>query len=195
MAAMTQQRERAAYLVAESELTYAEMAKEVDVAPSTIHEWKKDREFQEAVEGHRHAIRQSIRSFGIAIRENRIKALNDRWKRLKRVIQCRAEDPEMMDVPGGDTGLMVHKLKMLGDTATSEYSVDTGMLAEMRQIESAAAGELGQLEEKHRHEHVGPGGGAIKVKYDLSKLTKDDWIAIREVRNRAKVSAGAQSEN
>lgn len=65
---------------------------------------------------------------------------------MLRVIEARSKD--MAEVPGGDTGLLVRKLKSIGsgeNTKTvEEYAVDTGLLSELREHEKQAAQELGQ---------------------------------------------------
>lgn len=89
---------------------------------------------------------------GIASRENRIAAANDRWDRMKRVIDERAADPTMEKVPGGRTGLLVRTYKIVGTGPSAytvdEFAVDTGLLKEMRELEKEAAQEVGQWLEK-----------------------------------------------
>lgn len=96
--------------------------------------------------------RAAIVARGIADRQNRVDALNDRWERMRRVVDERAADPEMQSVAGGRTGLLVHKLRVVGTGRNAlqvdEYEVDTSLLAEMRATEKQAAQELGQWVEK-----------------------------------------------
>ncbi len=49
----------------------------------------------------------------IAIRDDRLAALDDRRRRLHQVMEERAADPSMADVPGGKTGLLVRTYKSL----------------------------------------------------------------------------------
>ena len=96
-----------------------------------------------------------------AIRDKnaRVEALQDRWDRMKRVIEERAKDRAMRKAAGGKTGLLVRRLKQVGsgDSATvvEEFEVDTALLKEMRAHEEQAAKELGQWVEKSE---VSPGG-------------------------------------
>lgn len=113
---------------------------------SRFHGW--DRRLAEIAEQEHQAI---VRR-GIADKQNRIDALNDRWQRLHQVIEERGADPEMEDVPGGRTGLLVHQVKIIGagDNAQriDEYKVDDGTLDQFLKHEKQAAQELGQWVEK-----------------------------------------------
>lgn len=117
---------------------------------TTLERWKRRAEFKAKVEEHRAYWREQIKAEGLANRQNRIAALNDRWARMKRIIEAR-EQCTPVEV-GGDSGLLVHQVKMIGkgDDAEiiDEYAVDTGLLKEMREHEKQAAQELGQWTEK-----------------------------------------------
>lgn len=119
--------------------------------------------------------RASIIARGIAERQNRVDALNDRWDRMRRVIAERADAPETQEVAGGKTGLIVHNVKGVGKGADFQlvdvYEVDTGLLAEMRATEKQAAQELGQWVEKG--ELTGKNGGPLDVRVEdaRSELT------------------------
>jgi hypothetical protein len=85
----------------------------------------------------------------LAVKENRIAQADDLNARMAKVIEERALDPEMEDVPGGGTGLMIRRMKQIGggDKAQviTEYEVDTGLIAEMRANRESVAKELGQF--------------------------------------------------
>jgi hypothetical protein len=70
--------------------------------------------------------------------------MDDRLQRLHRVIRERAADPEMQDVPGGPTGLIVRTTKMVGKKEVKEYALDAALLREIRELEAQAARECGQ---------------------------------------------------
>jgi len=97
-------------------------------------------------------IAESLVKQSIAVKEARIAALNDRWERMQRVIEERAQDASMLRVAGGQTGLLAHDRKSVGSGPMSEvidvFEVDTGLLRELREHEVQAAKELGQWEEK-----------------------------------------------
>jgi hypothetical protein len=90
-----------------------------------------------------------------------VKALGDRWNRLRQVIAARAADPDHAKAPGGDTGLLVRKLKQIGSGESArtveEYEVDAALLREAREHEKQAAQELGQWNEET------PGGKVVQV--------------------------------
>jgi len=95
---------------------------------------------------------EEMAQFAIAQKVRRIEGLEERRARLLRVIEERGSEPEMQDVPGGATGMLVRTTKMIGignaAKEVEEYAVDTQTLAELRQIEKHAAIELGQWSEK-----------------------------------------------
>lgn len=140
--------ERAAQLLAAGELTTVEICEQLKICRTTLWNWRQYADFAARVEQHQEEIRVEVRRRGIGLLERRVASLDDRWSRLHRVITARAEDPEMQGVPGGDTGLLVRKVKKIGsgDDAeiVNEYAVDTGLLAELREHEKQAAQELGQ---------------------------------------------------
>lgn len=177
--------ERAAQLVAAGYLTYQEIADRLEVSRSTVKRWKKSTQFAARVDEHLAEIREEVRRVGIADIHRRVAALNDRWNRMRRVIEARADDPKMADVPGGNTGLLVRTLKRIvvednsqdGEGRTTsqevaEYSVDTGLLKELRDHEKQAAQELGQWAEKHQI--AGEGGGPLRVIVLGSAASMDD---------------------
>jgi Helix-turn-helix of insertion element transposase len=141
----------AAQLIAVADLGIGEIAEKVGVTRQTLWAWRQHPEFIAEVERQQADIFKEIRRHGIAIVERRVAALNDRWKRMQRVIEARAV--EHANVGGGVNGLFVRKLKCLGSgehaRIVEEYEVDTGLLAEMRAHEKQAAEELGQWTTKN----------------------------------------------
>lgn len=101
----------------------------------------------------------------LAVRENRLAALQDRHDRLAMVLAERAED--MAEAPGGRSGLLVRKQKIIGSGLLSrevtEYELDTGLLSEFREHEKQAAMELGQWQENAR-----PAGPDLTVQLMVS---------------------------
>jgi AcrR family transcriptional regulator len=142
----------AAQLIAEAKLTHDEIAKRVGLSRQAVYAWRKKPEFAAEVERALDERRREIRRTGIADLEARVAALNDRWTRMRRLMEARADDPSMAKVPGGTTGLLVRTVKGLGSgeafTLVEEYAVDTGLLRELREHEKQAAQELGQWTEK-----------------------------------------------
>lgn len=118
---------------------------------STLGKWSRIYRWQERIAELKQAERAAIVARGIADRQNRIDAYNDRWHRMREVIKARGEAMATV-IEGGDTGLLVRQLKKIGqgrDAETvEEYAVDTGLLSAMLAHEKQAAQELGQWEEK-----------------------------------------------
>jgi hypothetical protein len=163
--------DRAALLVAEDLRTDAAIAAEAGISDRQLRTWKAHPDFAARVDQVRAELRAAVLAEGIASRQNRVDALNERWRRMQRVIDARAI--EHADVPGGDTGLLVRQIKLVKIYSTTsspddvddpddtdvlisakmnaqvaEYAVDTGLLKELREHEKQAAQELGQWTEK-----------------------------------------------
>lgn len=153
----------AALLLAEDELTDREIAAKVGVDPGQIWRWNRHPEFAARVKKHVEELGECARRYAIARKNRRVKALDDRWERLRRVIEARAAAPEMQDAPGGKTGLLVRQIKAVkaweADGPDAEdtdcvptketrlvehFAVDTGLLRELREHEHQAAVELGE---------------------------------------------------
>jgi transcriptional regulator with XRE-family HTH domain len=167
----------AAQLLAEGNLRQDEVAERVNVHRNTLLRWLKSSEFTNRIDSIVDEHRKAVRRRGLAILERRVDALNDRWLALHRVIQERAKDPSLADIPGGQTGLVVRTVRAIGKGENFErielYEVDTGLLNEIRQHEKQAAQELGQWVEKGSQEISGPGGGAIPFADMVDKIYGD----------------------
>ena len=98
-------------LVAQDEQTDVQIAAACKISESTLERWKRHPEFAACVQEHRDAWREQIRERGIAERQNRVDAQNDRWRRMQMVVDARAE--EHADVPGGESGLLVRQVKLV----------------------------------------------------------------------------------
>lgn len=178
---LSERQERAAQLIAAGDQSDKDVAAALQVHQRTIIRWRQDNEFATRVGFIKSEIAASAIAQGVADRSERVAALNDRWQRMQRVIDERAEDPMMAGVAGGSTGLLVHSFKMIGGgrdaTTVDEYAVDVGLLKELRAHEEQAAKELGQWVEKTRGELTGRDGGPIQVQ-DVSKLDDDELDAL-----------------
>lgn len=155
----------AAELLAEGRLTDTQIAAEAGTSRRTLARWKDAPEFQEKVREHAAALEAAILQRGIAMRANRVRALDDRWRRMQQVIEERGNDPSMRSVPGGKTGLLCHDIKVVGGGDSAErvdlYEVDTGLLKELREHEKQAAIELGQWDRDS--EDAGDTAGPLTV--------------------------------
>lgn len=171
--------EQAAALVAQDSQSDADIAEACDISRATLARWKQHPEFAGRVEQLVAEFAAAVKAEGIANRQNRVAALNDRWQRIQQVIEARAADPAMQRAAGGSTGLLVRKVVLVkvynsateveeieddeapeGDLLFSakrsveveEFALDTGLLRELREHEKQAAQELGQWTEKHEHQ-------------------------------------------
>lgn len=144
----TEASQNAALLIAKGKLQILQISVVVGVAEKTVHAWKKDPEFMAVVNDHRAMIREEIRRVGIADLENRVEAQNDRWNRLRQLMEARADSVEMAKVPGGKLGVLVRKEKEIGkgDKAkfVEEFELDKPLLDAILALEKQVAQELGQ---------------------------------------------------
>jgi hypothetical protein len=144
--------ELAAIRLAENELTTEEIASEAGVPRSTLWNWRQHPEFAGRIKAAREQIRDEVMAYGIADRVARVRELDGRWRKMRRVIEERAADPRMEGVPGAATGLIVHNVKGVGKGDDFQlidlYEVDTGLLSELRNTEKQAAQEVGQWLDK-----------------------------------------------
>lgn len=171
---LTTAQERAALLVAEDTLTDQQIAAACGVTDRTIWRWKKLAVFLAAVDAHRTRWRDEIEQQGIANRKNRVDALNERWRLMRQVIEERAASRDE-EAPGAGTGLLVRQIKSIGfgenNQTVEEYTVDTGLLKELRAHEEQAAKELGQWLEKH--EHTGKDGESLVFTIQIDRAYGD----------------------
>lgn len=161
----TEKTDQAAQLVAEDNLTQQEIADTVGIVRSTLWAWRKHPEFIAKVGQITEELRRNARLVGIAVKENRLKALDDRWRRLNAIIEQRAKHDHFQGFPGGNSGLMGRVAKWIGNGENRElvveHELDVGLLKEIREIEKQAAQELGQWTDKVE----ASGGLKIQVEY------------------------------
>lgn len=135
----------AAALVAADQVPDDQIAARAGITRRQLARWKGLPAFKAKVDTIRKAMAEAILSKGIASKVERITELQDRWQRMKTVIAERAADPNLQDVAGGKTGLLVRRQRGLGSgdafTVVDEYAVDTGLLKAMLDAEAAAARE------------------------------------------------------
>ncbi|MGE4535422.1 hypothetical protein [Halomonas sp.] len=130
---------------------------------STLTGWSVAHAWQQRLADIAEAERQAIVTQGIADKVERVKRQNDRWDRIQRLLDARAE--ANADLPGGDTGLVVREVTYLPGGATRErHEFDAAVLRELRELEKHTAQELGQWTEKK--ELTGKDGGPLEVKVD-----------------------------
>lgn len=154
--AFSAKQERAIVLVAEDELSDDDIARQVGVSRRTLARWKDLPEFQARVRAHVDELGRTLSKYHIARRDKRVALLQERNNRLHQVVAERAADPDMEDVPGGQTGYIVRTFKIVpqGEDEPAkiipEYAVDTGLVKALGDIERQAAQEAGQWTEKRQ---------------------------------------------
>lgn len=160
----------AAQLIATGELSERQLAERIGVDRRTLYRWRHHPEFQARVEEELQTIRDALRHQKIGMREQRVAALNRRWLALQEIIAERGADPRMARAPGGRTGLLVRTKKALGARVVEEFQLDGALLRELREIERAAAEELGQridrlaVQTDHDEPTMAPGAAEAMLK-------------------------------
>ena len=92
---------RAAMLIADGELTHDQIAAEVGTSRSTLSKWKRREDFMAEVKRYRAGIQDLVLHEGIALKMNRIRALDDLADRIEQIMTERAADPDIQTVLGG----------------------------------------------------------------------------------------------
>lgn len=172
-------KQRAAILLADDAKDEYEIADEVGVNRVTLWRWQQEPEFNAMVGDYRGQIIADALRLPIAKKHERLKVLNDLHSRSLRVIAERAaryaaelgaDSPERATrrffgsdtPPEAATGIMARQEAMNPKgQLTVNWSVDTGLLKEIRETEKQAAQELGQWVDKG--EISGPGGTPLTV--------------------------------
>jgi len=158
---LTKRQEQAALLVAADERSDADIAAACMVHKATLERWKQLPAFGARIAEHRQRWRDELTAKGIADRQNRVAAANDRWRRLQAIIEARAasraplawhtaddDHPERLTVPGWETGLLVETVRRIGKVVEFRYEVDSGLLDALLKHEKQVAQDMGQWTEK-----------------------------------------------
>ena len=212
----------AALMVAQDRLTREQIARKVGITIRALADWKNDVEFRSEVERHLNLWAEDIEKRGIADKRRRLFRLNDRWRRGQAFIEQRAKmfrelvsqpDPEpivledgtpipqesipalMRMVPGGETGLVAWKFRMLHVGGNQyekivEFEFDTGVVSAMNAIEEQAAIETGQWKPKQEIS-LTRASGPVRDE-DLAKLTDvelQQFIALTEKAQSGRVES------
>lgn len=176
----TGERERAAVLVAEDELSDRQIAESLNIHHKTLAAWKRHPDFRAQVAHHAEDIARAMLRLTIAKKHKRVKVLDDLHSKLLTVIDERADEyanrardetaealarRAMRSVFGGDdeipagagTGLILKQYKQIGAGRNAqlitEYAVDVRTIGEIRALHEQAAKELGQWVEKSETTH------------------------------------------
>jgi hypothetical protein len=162
----TAQRQKAAVLVAENNLSHARIAEEIPVSSSTLAAWKNTEAFMVRVRELEAEMDAAIMRLPIARKAKRVEG----YQKLKDRLQLIVEDREQVysqdeDVVGGRSGFVVKQTKSVGygkqSQIVTENAFDAALFRELRAIDEQAAKELGQWVDKG--EISGPSGGPIVI--------------------------------
>jgi hypothetical protein len=148
----------AAHLLAEGQLSHAEIATLVGRSASTLAGWLSHPEFKARVEAVRVDLCQAVaveaRKLSIKEKTHRLERMEEDWSKLLTVRDARAKSKrwEEDEIPGIETGLIVVKetagtTKDGGSWRKIEAGIDTGYLTAVQNLETQAARELGQLDD------------------------------------------------
>jgi hypothetical protein len=152
---------RAARLFADG-LSQANVAESLGLKACTVRSWFDQPLFKAEIDRFVDGDRAAIQAKGIADKQNRLDEYNRRWLLMKALMKARAEWDVLTNVPGGSTGLICREWRGLNEL----FTVDTGLLKEMREIEKQAAIEVGDWTEKK--ELTGADGGAIPISIEAA---------------------------
>ena len=158
--------ERAAWLVAEDNLTDEEIAAEVKITRRQLTNWKLRPDFSARVSWHIAQITERVLSSGYCRTDKRVALLGKNIKRLEAVVAAQAQDPRVSDQPGAETGLITRKDIPTRFGTIQEYGVAVGILAEERALLKHIAQEAGQWTER------------LNVNFDPSALSDEELEAI-----------------
>lgn len=112
---------------------------------------------QDELDALKAKVAEAVHEVTIADKRDRLLGMHDRWMRLQSVIQARSLDRTWKDIPGHDTGLLAHTIKVAGNgDSFDEFAVDTGLLKAMLDLEHEAANQLGQLPKGDTNIFTGP---------------------------------------
>jgi hypothetical protein len=192
----TPPRARGALLLAQGVHEDLTIATLIGVDVNTLRRWKTRPEFMERVDNHMQADAQFVLASGIASIIEQVQELDDDWQRLKQIrderaargVEARESDPELKDVPGITTGLVVRKEKMIGTGANArqitEWELDRDYLESTMALMKQAAQITGQWTTKQ--EITGKDGGPLlsveNFRRELMRAPDDAMVIDAEVR-------------
>jgi hypothetical protein len=138
----------AAQLLGEDRLPDRQIAEIVGISRRQLAKWKTLPDFKELINTHAKQYISQFTTEGLARKEKRLAVKNDIHDRLLTAIKERGDDPDMEDVPGGTTGLVVKQYKAIGKGKSfriiEEYKIDTPVVRSILDLHEDVREELGQ---------------------------------------------------
>lgn len=144
---------QAAQWVAEDILNDDEIAAKVGISRTTLWRWKEKPEFKTAVQKIKDRFTDLCANNGLAKKEVRVNALRQRWVNIEDIKAERGASPEMANVPGGKTGMILKLYRQIGKESKEIFEYDAALAKEQRLIEDQIAIELGQRVNKSEITH------------------------------------------
>jgi transposase-like protein len=142
------QRQRAAQMFADGTMSSAEIAVKLGVSLRTLATWKRHPGFGNRVVELTQAYADELHSEGVASKQFRLNELNEAYQKLRFIMTERSADPGMMTVPGGTTGLLVRRERMIGTGRNArrivEWEIDKALIRAMLTTMKQAAREMGE---------------------------------------------------
>jgi len=176
---------RAAWLVAEGVRSDRQIITDLGISMVMLHKWERHPDFMAKVEEFRAEINRAVLSHGVAVKENRIRGMQERLDRMKALIAARAESGEARVARGiGDPGEETGLLAETGAGKVTVMAFDTGLMKEIRELERQVAQELGQFERKV---DVTSGGQTIAFTIPMSDVP--DTVGTQEILEPQTVKA------
>lgn len=145
-------KEKAAQLIAKGNLTIEEVAESIGVTRETIYQWNREPEFTARIAQLQQRIKDKLETLLISQKFYRQLTLQEQLLSLQQIKDARAAKLNVPAEEGGESGLMVRRLRMIGSgenaTTVEEFVVDTAFAKEVRETLKQAAQEAGQWVEK-----------------------------------------------
>ncbi len=137
----------AAKLVAEGDLTFAQIARSVSAGLRTIDAWRTWPEFQAEVDRFLNALRESLKGQSIADRNIRLQSYVDDFHATSVILKQRGA--ELQEAAGGKTGYICRDVR--GLSGIDVYKFDAALMAERNELRERIAIELGEWKQKVEH--------------------------------------------
>ncbi len=143
----------AAKMVAEGVHSNQDIAEVVGISVQAFWSWRTKRAFTDVVAAYRKRFDAITLNEDVASKAGRIAAHVRTFRRIEKVIEARAADPETMRTPGGNTGLLSHDIKSVGGGLAAQvvdvYEFDAALIkARTEALENIAKEQGGQYEDK-----------------------------------------------
>lgn len=151
---------RAARLIAEDRLSYERIAAEIGIAEKNLRAWRETPLFQAKVRDYQADIEAAVSQIPYAKKADRIQTLSTSVEKYLELREKRAVwyTEKFPDVPGGNTGLLVHSESVKGNgrnqVMVDEHKVDTGLESLLTTALVQIAKERGEFTETKTNTHT-----------------------------------------